>query len=107
MFHVPNGGKRDKLTAAKLKAEGVKAGIPDIELPVGRGGYLGLFVEMKVGNNKTSAYQDKWIDNLKKQGYKTAICYGWEEASKVIEEYLSQPVRTIDIIDEWRKTHET
>ncbi len=107
MFHVPNGGKRDKLTATKLKAEGVKAGVPDIELPVGRGGYFGLFVEMKVGRNKTSAHQDEWIAELKRQGYMTAVCYGWEDASRLIEGYLSQPVKTIDIINEWRIANET
>lgn len=104
MFHVPNGGKRDLKTAAKLKTEGVKSGVPDIELPVGRGGYLGLFIEMKVGRNKTSENQDEWLTGLAEQGYKTAVCYGWEEASKLIEDYMKQ-IKTIDIINEWRKTN--
>ena len=34
MHHIPNGGKRDKRTAVALKRQGVKAGVPDICLPV-------------------------------------------------------------------------
>lgn len=106
MFHIPNGGKRDRIIAAKLKEEGVKSGVPDIELPVGREGYLGLFIEMKVGKNKTTDNQEQWLKKLSEQGYKTAVCYGWEEASKLIENYMKQ-IRTIDIINEWRKANET
>lgn len=29
IYHVPNGGHRVKTVAAKLKAQGMKAGIPD------------------------------------------------------------------------------
>lgn len=38
MHHIPNGGKRDKRTAVALKRQGVKAGVPDICLPVARNG---------------------------------------------------------------------
>ena len=54
LFHIPNGGKRNITTAKRLKAEGVKAGVPDLFLPVSRGGFFGLFIEMKVGKNKTT-----------------------------------------------------
>lgn len=106
LYHVPNGGKRDRTTAAKLKAEGVKAGVPDLVLPVGRGGYLGLYIEMKVGKNKTTENQEYWLKKLTEQGYRTAVCYGWEEASAVLEDYLSQ-MPTLRIINEWRKMNET
>ena len=42
MHAIPNGGHRNKITAARLKAEGVRAGVPDICLPVARGGWHGL-----------------------------------------------------------------
>ena len=61
LFAVPNGGLRSKTEAARLKAAGVKAGVPDIMLAVARCGFHGLFIEMKVGKNKTSAAQDEWI----------------------------------------------
>ena len=52
MYHVPNGGKRDKATAAVLKRQGVKAGVPDIMLPAARAGYHGLYIELKAGETK-------------------------------------------------------
>src|SRR5262245_64718583 len=46
-FAIPNGGARDVITAGRLKAEGVRAGVPDVCLPVARAGYHGLFLEVK------------------------------------------------------------
>lgn len=88
LHHIPNGGKRSIGTAKKLKAQGVKSGVPDLCLPVSRGKYHGLYIELKANNNKTSENQDKWIGALKKQGYQVNVCYGWEEASEVILNYL-------------------
>ena len=88
LFAIPNGGMRSKATAAKLKAEGVKAGVPDICLPVARGEYHGLWIEMKAGRNKPTAPQVKWHVKLSQQGYRVAVCYSWEAARDVIEEYL-------------------
>ncbi|WP_342343337.1 VRR-NUC domain-containing protein [Ruminiclostridium herbifermentans] len=88
MYHIPNGGKRDIATAKRLKAEGVKAGVPDICLPVPRGVYHGLYIELKAGENKTTRKQNEWLEALDNNGYFTAVCYGWEEASKVITNYL-------------------
>lgn len=48
LYHIPNGGKRDAKTATILKRQGVKAGVPDLHLPVARGGYHGLYIELKV-----------------------------------------------------------
>ena len=88
MHHIPNGGKRDKRTAVALKRQGVKAGVPDICLPVARNGYHGLYIELKAGKNKATKSQEKWQKFLNSQGYYAVICYGWHEAAKVIEEYL-------------------
>lgn len=88
LYHIPNGGKRDARTAKKLKMEGVKAGVPDLCLPVARGKYHGLYIELKAGKNKTTKNQDYWLDRLAVQGYRTCVCYGWEQASEVIKGYL-------------------
>lgn len=89
MYHIPNGGKRNITTAKRLKAEGVKAGVPDIHLPVPRGSYHGLYIELKrQKGSDTTENQDWWIEQLSKQGYFTAVCKGWEAATKVILEYL-------------------
>lgn len=89
MFAVPNGGHRHIAVARKLKAEGVKAGVPDIFLPWPTRQGSGLFIEMKVGKNKVTPAQQEWLDRLSNAGYKIALCYGWEQAKNVIEEYLN------------------
>lgn len=92
MYHVPNGGSRNKAEAGRFKAEGVKAGVPDICLPVARGGYHGLYIELKrLKNSKTSDEQKLWLDNLSKQGYFVAVCKGWENAAQTIIHYLKLP----------------
>lgn len=88
LFHIPNGGSRNKIEAANLKKQGVKAGVPDLCLPVPKGKYHGLFIEMKAGKNKATEKQKEWLNNLRKQGYCTALCYGFEEACDVILKYL-------------------
>lgn len=88
MFHIPNGGYRDKATAVRLKAAGVKPGVPDIFLPVPRGGCAGLFVEMKVGANRPTKDQLRYLDELMHQGYAVAVCYGYEEAVAAITGYM-------------------
>lgn len=88
MFAVPNGGKRHKAVALKMMREGAKSGVPDIFLPVPSGNWHGLFIEMKVGSNKPTGNQVWWLENLAEQGYRTEVCYGFEEAQKIIEEYL-------------------
>lgn len=90
LFHVPNGGFRSAATAGRMKAEGVKAGVPDLCLPVARGGYHGLFIEMKAGRNKPTELQKKWLTDLQEQGYLTAVCYGWEEAARLLTDYLEK-----------------
>ena len=88
MFHVPNGGRRDATEAAHLKRQGVRAGVPDICLPVARGGYHGLFIELKTAGGRASAEQKAWLGRLRLEDYKAEICVGWMEAVKTICLYL-------------------
>ncbi len=88
MFHIPNGGSRNRLEAANLKRQGVKAGVPDILLPSPRGKYHGLFIELKVAKNKPTVNQINWLQQLSKQGYAVCICYSWTEAREKIIKYL-------------------
>ena len=107
LFHVPNGGKRNAAEAARFKAMGVKAGVPDLCLPVPRGGYAGLYIEMKYGKNKTTEKQEEWIHSLIEQGYLVKVCWGGQEATAALEEYLQQG-RTImiDPLNSWNMTEE-
>lgn len=88
LFAIPNGGKRDPVTAAKLVREGVKRGVPDTCLPVPRKGWNGLFIELKWGYGETSEYQDKWLEDLNGQGFLAVVAVGWQEAVEVIKDYL-------------------
>jgi len=88
LFHIPNEGKRSQWTGARMRSEGLKSGVPDLCLPVARSGYHGLYIELKAGKNKPTANQLAWLEALEAQGYKTAVCYGWEAAKNVIEAYL-------------------
>lgn len=88
LYHIPNGGSRNKLEGANLKRQGVKAGVPDVCLPVPSGKYHGLYIEMKYGKNKPTEQQKQWLKELSVQGYATAVCYSWEDAAKLICKYL-------------------
>lgn len=89
LYAIPNGGYRHKKTAHDLQRTGLKAGVPDICLPVARGMRHGLYVEMKrQQHGVVSAHQKIWLEALKKEGYEAVVCFGWEEAKGVIIAYL-------------------
>ena len=88
LFHVPNGGSRNRAEAVKFKQMGVKAGVSDFCLPYPKGVYCGLFIEMKYGNNRQQDTQKEFLAAMAAAGHFVATCYSAEEAIKVIEEYL-------------------
>ena len=66
---IPNGGSRNPIEARHLKEQGVKAGIPDLFLPCARGGFHGLYIEMKRRKGgRVSIEQKKAIIALMEQG---------------------------------------
>lgn len=93
-FAIPNGGKRNAREAARLKCQGVKAGVPDIFVPMGRKGFCGLFIEMKgpIVKGKpiprTSVLQLQMHVKLIAEGFRVCTCYGADEAFNVIKEYV-------------------
>jgi hypothetical protein len=85
IFAIPNGGQRNIATAAKLKAEGVSPGVPDLFVPA-----LKLFIEMKETGGKASDKQVEWIVYLTKCGYRCVICHGIDSAkSEFLKEIQS------------------
>lgn len=89
LFHIPNGGSRNLLEAAHLKAQGVKPGVPDICLPVPRGKFAALYIELKRRKRaEVSDYQRGWIMALNRVGNQAVVCCGWDEAREVLIEYL-------------------
>lgn len=92
LYHVPNEGQRSIATGGRMRAEGLKSGVPDLCLPSAHGKYHGLYIEMKrTKGSKTSQEQKEWLAALKAEGYKTAICKGADAAIKAIETYLALP----------------
>lgn len=93
MHHIANGGTRNQIEALHLKQQGVKAGIPDIFLPCARGGFHGLYIEMKRRKGgRVSIEQKKMIIALRDQGYCVEVCQGWEEARDIITAYMEAGV---------------
>lgn len=91
-WHTPNGGARTKATAGKLKAQGVKAGVPDLQLAQARGGFFGLFIEFKATpphDAVVSGVQKDMLARLKAEGYRAVVCRGIEEAIREINAYLA------------------
>ena len=101
LHHIPNGGSRNKAEAAKLKRQGVKAGVPDICLPIARGGSHGLYIELKrQRGGKVSPEQLNWLLALTEQGYTAVICTGWEAAAKMIIDYLKERIGKDETIEQ-------
>lgn len=107
LFAIPNGGARHIVAAVKLKAEGVRAGVPDLMLAVPKRetfqlnhlGYApvrwvqtdfcGLFIEMKRIGGKPTVAQINFADLLRRQGFNVVIVQGADEAIRAIKAYLS------------------
>ena len=86
---IPNGGYRTPRTAVTLQRTGVKSGVPDIHLPVPRGQYASLWIELKrVKGGTVSANQREWIDDLNAHGNRAVVCRGWDQARDEIVRYL-------------------
>ncbi len=88
IVHVPNEGKRSARYGATLKRAGMRPGFPDLFIPVAKKEFHGLFIEMKVGKNKPTADQEKWINLLNANGYKAVVCYGYDQAVNTIIQYM-------------------
>ncbi|MGB2246172.1 MAG: VRR-NUC domain-containing protein [Alcanivorax sediminis] len=94
---VPNGahlaGSKAQRAAkiTRMKAEGLSPGFPDLLLPVARGGFHGLAIEMKrVKGSSTSDEQLEWLDFLARQGYLAVLCKGADAAIDTIQAYLAE-----------------
>lgn len=90
LHHIANERKCSPQQGQFLKRKGVKPGVPDLCLPVARGGYHGLYIELKRAVGGILSDEQKWwIDELISQGYAAIVCHGADEAIRAIKEYLS------------------
>lgn len=91
LFAVPNGGRRGKAEASRLKDEGVVAGVSDLILLEPRGGFFGAVIEMKRsdGGRGLSPEQVRFFGRARRRGYHTIQGNGAEDAWEQVEDYLS------------------
>ena len=95
LIAIPNGGKRKLKEAARMKAQGVKAGVSDLFLALPANGACGLWIELKAPKTTTtkagkpSQSQIDWLERMSQVGYAARLCYGWEAAKVTIQEYLA------------------
>ncbi|MFR9541872.1 MAG: VRR-NUC domain-containing protein [Rikenellaceae bacterium] len=90
LFAVPNGGKRDSITAEKLSEEGVTPGVSDLILLKPNSKYCALLIEMKTPKGKQSPTQKKWQAGVCAEGeYKYVVCRSKEDFIREVNEYLN------------------
>lgn len=88
MFAIPNAAKRSPQLANYMKAEGMLAGVADLFLMKPSGKYHGMFIEMKAAKGLVSEKQEYFLEQARKQGYATCVCFGFEQAQAEIIKYL-------------------
>lgn len=95
LIAIPNGGGRSKIEAARLKAEGVKAGVFDLYLPLARGGFHGLWIELKRPKSpgapagRMTSDQKSWGGKMELAGYRAVCSHGWQDAAEALQKYLN------------------
>ncbi len=99
---VPNSGKRGKLTAFKMQAEGQKKGVLDIAMDWPRGRYHGLRLELKTEIGRPSESQDKKALQLRADGYCAVFAYGLAAAKQAILEYAAIESADVELQHEYR-----
>lgn len=88
LFSVPNGGRRDKVTGAKLKAEGALAGVSDLIFLKSNRFYGALLIEMKTPKGRQQETQKEWERKITADGYKYVVCRSVSEFMQEIDDYL-------------------
>ena len=90
LFAVPNGGRRDAVTGAKLKAEGVIAGVADLIFLKRNSRYCGLLIEMKKPKGKQSESQKEWEGIINTLGeFKYVRCHSFDQFRHEVKEFLN------------------
>lgn len=89
LFAIPNGGRRDAVTGAKLKEEGATSGVADLILLKSNYQYGALCIEMKTKSGRQSDTQKKWQKEVEATGNKYIVCRSLDEFMKTITDYLN------------------
>lgn len=90
LFAVPNGGARDPITGAILKAEGVMPGVSDLILLYPSGGYHALCIEMKTDKGRQQPSQIEFQKAVERYKYKYVVCRNIDTFVEAIKMYMSE-----------------
>ena len=88
--HVPNEGKRSTFERYKFKYLGARAGVPDLLIFHANNKYNGLAIELKVGYNKPTEHQLKWLLELQNSGWASHCVNDFDKCVAIINEYLKK-----------------
>lgn len=99
LLAIPNGGRRNPREGARLKAEGVKPGVSDLLLPLRRGGFGSLWLELKAPGEKPNPNQRAWLERMAKAGYRAEWRDDWKKAADLIALYLDGSPDLTNTID--------
>lgn len=91
LYAIPNGGARSKRTAGRMKAQGVLASVPDVHLPVMRGPFASLYVELKVPGETPTEGQRDMHDTLRQHHHCVLVCWSVEQFVASVLGYLALP----------------
>lgn len=83
-----SGVKLPIRTAINLKRMGSIAGVPDLLIFKARNGFNGLLLELKIEKGTLSPNQKFFLDMAASEGYRACCAYGYNQAIKIIDEYL-------------------
>ena len=90
LFAVPNGGARNEITGARLKDEGVTAGVADLLLLVPNGTHHGLAIEMKTKTGRQSESQRMWQAAVEAQGYRYEVVRDVLQFVALVGDYMKK-----------------
>lgn len=93
IYHIPNEGKRSRIGGNALCRAGLKAGVPDLCLPVSRNGWHALYIEMKKDRKcKCTQEQIEFQKSLANNGNLCCVAYGADDAISYIKNYLGEKI---------------
>ncbi len=81
--HSPDSSRRTVFEQFKYKFLGSDAGYPDLTFPE-----LNLAIELKIKPNKPTPAQLEWLDYFKSIGWRSEVCYSFDETVKLIKEVM-------------------
>ncbi|CQI92233.1 VRR-NUC domain-containing protein [Yersinia frederiksenii] len=90
LIHIPNEGKRGPKAAKDAKRLGLRKGVPDLFLALPRGGYAGLWIEMKAQGGQSTIEQFCWLRKLDNVGYVATTCFSFSQAKDTVVKYLNK-----------------